>query len=132
MHFLLSGRNKRTVAVIAIWICLHLFLLRLWPSFAIGPRRHPPSGVGIAFLLEALGQVIVLGVAVTAIRNRISWWKNPTYSDDGLLSIAAFEERREIRYEVTTSQRQEVFMIIGELCLYGVVWLVILTHSWSS
>jgi hypothetical protein len=33
-------------------------------------------------------------------------------------------------YEVTSSRGREVFWILGELSFYGLLWLMLLLHTW--
>lgn len=83
----------------------------------------------LAFWLEAFGHMIVLGAVITAIRDFIPWWKNPTYGDDRLLSIDNASKIVGTPYEVLPIQWNGIAWITGEFILYLLLWALIL-RAW--
>jgi hypothetical protein len=81
-------------------------------------------------MIELVAHVVVLGIAITAIRNRIPWWRKPTYGDDGLLSLENASKLEGTSYEVLPIQWAQLWCISGELILYALLWAWILRLSW--
>jgi hypothetical protein len=82
--------------------------------------------MSLLFRLEWLGHLVVLGMVITAIRNRIGWWKTPTYGDDGLLSIESAPKLHGTPYEELPNHWGEIACIVGEFLLYCMLWTWIL------
>ena len=59
----------------------------------------------------------LLGAVITAIRNRIPWWNQPTYSDEGTLTI----DSTEILPQPET-QWAEIGWIVLEFAVYLLLW----------
>lgn len=52
------------------------------------------------------------GLAVTAIRNRVGWWRKSTYGDEGLISIENAATLRGSSYEVVPVEWKEIGWIV--------------------
>jgi hypothetical protein len=114
--------------MIALWMIVHLILRSVSPTFAQGPPGPAQSLMSRLFRLEWLGHLVVLGLAVTAIRNRVGWWRKPTYGDEGLLSIDNAAKLAGSSYEVSLVRWKEIGWIAGGLLIYAVLWALILRH----
>jgi hypothetical protein len=78
--------------------------------------------------LEWLGHLAVFGVALTAIRNRVGWWRKTSYGDEGLLSIENAVKLEDSSYEGLRVKWSEIGWIGGGLPIYGLLWAWILLH----
>ena len=78
------------------------------------------------FRLEWLGHLVVLGLAVTTIRNRVGWWRKPTYGDEGLLSIDNAAKLEGGSYDVLPVRWKEIGWIVSGLLIYALLWAWIL------
>jgi hypothetical protein len=107
---------------------VHVILGSVSPAFAQGPPGPARSLMSRLFRLEWIGHFAVLGVAVTAIRNRVGWWRRPTYGDEGLLSIENSAKLEGSSYEVLPVQWNEIGWIIAGLLTYALLWALILRH----
>ena len=125
----ITNRHRWFVAIIVLWMAAHVLLTKISPGSAKGPSGPPHSLLMLAFWLEALGHMIVLGAVITAIRDCIPWWKNPTYRDDGLLSIDNAAKLAGSPYEVLPIQWNGIAWVTGEFILYLLLWALIL-RAW--
>lgn len=80
------------------------------------------------FRLEWIGHIVVFGIAVKAIENRIPSLRKPGYGDEGLLSIDNAAKLKGSSYEVLPAQWKEIGWIISGLLIYVLVWAWILFH----
>jgi hypothetical protein len=110
-----TKRHSVIVGIIALWMIVHLVLR--WAS---------PAALALISRSEVIAHIAVLGIAVTAIRNRIGWWKKPTYGDDGLLSLENAGKITGTSYEVLPNQWDEIGYIVAEFILYVALWSWIL------
>jgi len=114
-EMLKTKRHSVIVGIIALWMIVHLVLR--WAS---------PAALALISRSEVIAHIAVLGIAVTAIRNRIGWWKKPTYGDDGLLSLENAGKITGTSYEVLPNQWDEIGYIVAEFILYVALWSWIL------
>lgn len=121
-----TKRHLWLVGIVLLWMAVHIVSVELSSRFAAGPPGPPHSFIAVAFWLEGVGHLAISGVAITAIRNRVGWWKKPTYGDDGLLSIDNSSALEGSSYEVQPVRWGEIGWIAGELTVYIVVWAWIL------
>lgn len=106
-----TKRHLLVVGIVALWMAGHLFFRLAFPE--ILTRTLAP---------EVMAHIVVLGIAITAIRNRIGWWKKPTYGDDGLLSLENSAKIAGTSYEVLPTRWNEIGYIFAELILYIALW----------
>jgi hypothetical protein len=116
------------VTAIALWMVLHVVLRSVSPSFAEGPLGPARSRMSLLFRLEWIGHLVVLGIALKAIENRIPWLRKPTYGDEGLLSIGNAAKLKDSDYEVLPVRWNEIGWIVGGLLNYALTWTWILHH----
>jgi hypothetical protein len=117
-----------TIALVALWVAVHVVLRSVSPSFAQGPPGTARSPISRLFRLEWLGHFVVFGIAVTAIRNRVGWWRKPTYGDEGLLSIENAAKLEGSSYEVLPTRWNDIGWIVGGVLIYALLWAWILLH----
>ena len=104
-----------TVAVIAIWIAVHVILRSVSPSFEQGPPGPARSPMSQLFRLEWLGHFVVFGIAVTAIRNRVGWWRKPTY---GMRAYSRLKMRQNWKAVATKSCPRGRMILDGLLAVF--------------
>jgi hypothetical protein len=117
--FLLSRANLT-------WCCLafaiaasQVIIHRRIPAFTPPASPDKPSWVRAGLYGEMIFNVAVLGALITSIRNRIPWWKQPSYSDEGTLTIESAE---------TSTQPEAKWAEIGWIVLEFVIYLAL--WSW--
>jgi len=110
-----TKRHWLIVAAICAWMALRLIL-----------RSFAPQALEKVFKIEVIAHLAVLGIVITAIRNRIGWWNKPTYGDDGLLSLENSSKLAGTSYEVVPTHWPEIGLISAEVVLYIAVWAWIL------
>lgn len=121
-------RYMWTATVIVLWMVVHVVLRSVFPSFAQGPPGPAQSLMTRLFRLEWIGHIVVFGIAVKAIENRIPSLRKPGYGDEGLLSIDNAAKLKGSSYEVLPAQWKEIGWIISGLLIYVLVWAWILFH----
>lgn len=84
--------------------------------------------MSLLFRLEWIGHLVVLGVALKAIVNRIPWLRKPTYGDEGLLSIENAAKLKGSNYKVLPVRWDEMGWIVGGLLNYALTWAWILHY----
>jgi hypothetical protein len=99
-----SKRHWLLVVAIILWMVAHLLLRSAFPAF-----------LRSLLAAEVIAHIAVLGIAITAVRNRVGWWKKPTYGDDGLLSIENTAKLAGTSYEELPTRWNEIGYIVAEL-----------------
>ena len=98
-------------------LTVHLALRHWYPRFTPPASPGKPLWMRTALYGEFAIHIAMLGAVITAIRNRIPWWKQPTYDDEGTLTI----DSTEILPQPKT-QWAETGWIVLEFLIYLAMW----------
>jgi hypothetical protein len=112
-----SGPNLFWIALSLAALAVHVTLRNWYPSFTPPASSDKPLWMRTALYSELALHIAVLGAVITAIRNRIPWWKRPAYSDEGTLTI----DSTEILPQPET-QWAEISWIALEFSIYLAIW----------
>jgi hypothetical protein len=126
MRILTTKGNLLLIGIVLFWMICHVILRSTSSGFAVGPPSPEHSFAGVLFKIELIAHIAVLGIVITAIRNRIGWWKKPTYGDDGLLSLQNTAKIAGTSYESLPTQWNEIGFIFAEFFIYIALWSMIL------
>jgi len=108
-----SGPNLLWIAVALAMLAVHLTVRHWYPGFTPPASPDKPLWMRTALYGEFVIHIAMLGVVITAIRNRIPWLKQPSYSDDGTLTIEFAESLPQ-----SETQWAEISWIGLEFALY--------------
>jgi hypothetical protein len=82
-----SGPNLFWIVLALTMLAVHIIVRRRYPAFTPPASPDKPLWMRAGIYGELALHIAVLGAVITAIRNRIPCWKQPTYSDEGTLTI---------------------------------------------
>lgn len=115
--FCRSGPNLFWIVVALAMLAAHVTVGHWYPGFAPPASQDKPLWMRTALYGEFVIHIAMLSAAITAIRNRIPWMKQPSYSDDGTLSIESPEALPQ-----PETQWVEISWIALEFALYLLLW----------
>ena len=115
--FLRSRANFTWMLLAFGFAVLHLTVRHWTPIFTPPASANKPLWVRTGLCSEMVFHAVVLGAVITSIRNRIPWWRQPSYADEGTLTIdsAEISPQPETRWA-------EIAVIVVEFALYLLLW----------
>jgi hypothetical protein len=112
-----SGANLFWIALALATLAVHVTVRHWYPSFTPPSSPDKPLWMRTGLYGEFVIHIAALGAVITGIRNRIPWWKQPAYSDEGTLDIKCSQPsmQQETRWG-------EIGWIVLEFSIYLALW----------
>jgi hypothetical protein len=116
-RFWTSRGNLLWVSFAVLLLVIHVVVKHQFPAFTPPASSGKPTWMRWGLFGEMYVHIAFLGAVIVGIRNRIPSLKNPSYSDDGTLSIG--ESQSSSR---DTTRWGQIGGIVLEFALYLGIW----------